>query len=126
MAALDLTVNSTPYSLPQPMQNGYSIRGNARGKGYQLASGARVWETTSAGLFRTFVIEWTGLTHAQRGTIDTAVGAMLTYGSGTWECPTGGSYTVVLGDTLPVWKVRKTKAGTTLAYSGSLTLEQNA
>lgn len=127
MAAGTLTINGTPHNLPQPMQNGYSVDDGARGAAHRMASGAWVWEVTATGLFRAFTIEWTGLTAAQRNTVDGAVGALLQYGAGSWECYTGSTYTVVLGDGgLPRWRVRKVKQNSEYSFAGSLTLEQNA
>lgn len=127
MAVYDLVSNSSTFSLPEPMQNGYNVQDNARGTAHKMASGAYVWEGTSTSLFRTFVIEWSQLTAAQVTVIENACIALITTGTGTWACPSGTTYTVILaGDGLPRWRVRKIKKGTELRYSGSLTLEQNA
>lgn len=118
-----LTLNGT--SLPEPMQNGYTIEIWQRGKAHRMASGALVRERTSTAFLRRFTIEWTHLTPAEVSTIHTVLGAMLDGTAVTLVDPPGGTYTVVLADKeLPQWKVRKVHGNTQFRYSGTLVLEQ--
>lgn len=120
---MPLTLNGT--SLPEPMQNGYTIELWQRGKAYRMASGALVREQTNSTLLRRFSIEWTHLTGTQVGTIQTVISAMMDGTSVTLVDPVGTSYTVVLAEKeFPQWKIRKVKGNTEFRYSGTLELEQ--
>ncbi len=129
MAVMDLVVSGTTYSLPQPMQNGYTEQLQYRGKSYRMASGALVRENTSTTPFHRFTLEWTQLTAAQKAIVDNAVAALIDGTAGSFTAPTGTTVTVVLGEgesALPQWEVRKVKANTVLSFSGKLELEKSA
>jgi len=124
------TVNgvTTTWSLPDPMQNGYTMAYGQWGKAHRMASGALVRERTNTSLLRQITIEWTYITATQRSVVDAAVTAMLDGSSATLTNPLeAGTYTVVLGERdLPEWKVTRVRHGGTASYrfSGKLVLEQ--
>lgn len=127
MAIMDLVVGATTYSLPLPMQNGYTEELNYRGSAYRMAAGNLVRENTSTTVFHKITIEWVVLTAAQKTIVDNAVAAMIDGTAGTFTNPGNSNLTVVLGDEpLPTWEMRTIKKGTELRYSGRLSLEKSA
>lgn len=127
MAAGDLVVNGVTYSLPAPMQNGYTERPKFRGSLHRMASGAPAWEFTSTSPFGDGTTEWSNITAAQAAVVNNAVAALVTYGTGTWTTWTGATWTVTLGDGgFPEWTIRRRLGTNTYFYTGKLTLERTA
>lgn len=127
MAAGDLVVNGVTYSLPAPMQNGYTEEPAWRGTQHRMASGAPVWEFTSTTAYPTVTMEWAQLTAAQKTVVENAVAALVEYGTGTFSPWPGGTWTVTLGkDALEPWTIRRRLGTSTYFFSGRLTLERTA
>jgi hypothetical protein len=125
MAINDLVTGTATRVLPPPMQNGYSEEVLYRGTTHRMANGGLVRENVSTTMMRVITYEWAQLTSADRSIVEAAVADMIDGSTASLTAPTGATYTVVLGETLPQWQVRKVGGGT-LRYSGKLVLEKSA
>ena len=113
------------YTLPPPTADGgYKVKDDFRGYGSTMADGSVVFDLVNASVKRTFTLRWNALTATERGTIETAFGAIKN-ASGAFVGPDGTSCNVTRDPSNQSIEFEAyVVAGGALRYRAELTLRE--
>lgn len=112
-------------TLPMPFREGQEERVFYKGSVQRMASGALVRDNVSSTPKLRFVLEWRGLTTAERTTVMTALATVADGTSRSFTSARNLTYTVVLAeDGAPEWTVYPARGGSEFRFDGALTLEE--